>query len=143
LVGSSDFINYFPSFHNGISICARCALAFQFAPLISYRVGGKPCIVSCNNLEVIKELGKEALRYINEQRVLGAYQSKIPQEFTMRNFDRLKTLYSISLTRLQEITGIKELPEKTRRSQFIMLTTTIKIPRESQFTRFPTMYSVL
>lgn len=76
LVGSSDFINFFPSFHNGISICARCALAVQFAPLISYRVAGKPCIISCNNMEVIKELGKEALHYINEQRVLGAYQSK-------------------------------------------------------------------
>jgi len=76
LVGSSSFTNFFPSFQNGISICARCALAIQFAPLISYRAGGKPCIVSCNNPGVIKELGREALHYINEQRVLGAYQSK-------------------------------------------------------------------
>ena len=76
LVGSSDFTNYFPSFHNGISICARCALAFQFAPIVSYKAGGKPCIVSSNNPRVIRELGKEALHYIEVQKVLGAYQSK-------------------------------------------------------------------
>jgi CRISPR-associated protein Cst1 len=76
LVGSSSFTNFFPSFQNGISICARCALAFQFAPLVSYRAGGKPCVISCNNPEILKELGREALHYINEQRVLGVYQSK-------------------------------------------------------------------
>ena len=76
LVGSSDLTNYFPSFQNGISICARCALAIQFAPIVSYRTGGKPCIVSSNNPLVIQELGKEALHYIHEQKLLGAYQSK-------------------------------------------------------------------
>jgi CRISPR-associated protein Cst1 len=76
LVGSGDFTNFFPSFNSGIGICARCALAIQFAPLASYRAGGKPCIVSCNNPDVTKELGREALHFINEQRVLGAYQSK-------------------------------------------------------------------
>jgi len=76
LVGSSDFTNYFPSFQNGISICARCALAIQFAPVVSYKAGGKPCIVSSNNSQVIQELGREALHYIHEQKVLGAYQSK-------------------------------------------------------------------
>jgi CRISPR-associated protein Cst1 len=76
LVGSSTFTNYFPSFQNGISICARCALAFQFAPLVAYKAGGKPCIVSSSNPRVIQELGKEALHYIHEQQVLGAYSSK-------------------------------------------------------------------
>jgi CRISPR-associated protein Cst1 len=76
LVGSSDFTNYFPSFQNGISICARCALAFQFAPIVSYKAGGKPCIISSNNPAVIRELGREAIIYITEQKVLGAYQTK-------------------------------------------------------------------
>jgi len=76
LVGSSTFTNYFPSFQNGVSICAKCALAIQFAPTVSYRAGGKPCIVSSNNPLVIQELGKEALHYIHEQKLLGAYQIK-------------------------------------------------------------------
>ncbi len=76
LVGSSSFTNYFPSFHNGVSICAKCALAIQFAPLVSYKAGGKPCIVSSNNPCVIQELGREAMHYIHEQKLLGAYQLK-------------------------------------------------------------------
>jgi len=76
LVGSSDFTNFFPSFKNGIDICARCALAVQFAPLLFYKTGGKPSAISCNNKDVIKAFGMECIEYIKQKRVLNAFKSK-------------------------------------------------------------------
>jgi CRISPR-associated protein Cst1 len=76
LVGSSDHTNFFPSFKNGIDICARCALAVQFAPILFYKTGGKPSAISCNNKDVIKAFGRECIEYINQKRVLNAFKSK-------------------------------------------------------------------
>lgn len=76
LIGSSDFTNFFPSFKNGIDICARCALAVQFAPMLFYKTGGKPSAISCNNKDVMRAFGMECIEYINKQKVLNAFQSK-------------------------------------------------------------------
>jgi CRISPR-associated protein Cst1 len=76
LIGSSDYTNFFPSFKNGIDICARCALAVQFAPILFYKTGGKPSAISCNNKDVIKAFGMECIEYINKQKVLNAFKSK-------------------------------------------------------------------
>ncbi|MBC8521876.1 MAG: type I-B CRISPR-associated protein Cas8b1/Cst1 [Methanomicrobia archaeon] len=76
LIGSSKYTNFFPSFKNGIDICARCALAVQFAPLLFYKTGGKPSAISCNNKDVIKAFGMECIEYINRQKVLNAFKSK-------------------------------------------------------------------
>ena len=76
LVGSSDFTNFFPSFKNGIDICAKCAFAVQFAPMLFYKTGGKSSALSCSNKDVMKVFGKECLEYINQKRVLNAFQSK-------------------------------------------------------------------
>lgn len=76
LVGSSDFVNFFPSFKNGVDICARCALAVQFAPIVFYKTGGKPTCVSCNNKDVMNAFGKECIAYINQNKLLGAFKSK-------------------------------------------------------------------
>lgn len=76
LIGSSDFINFFPSFKNGIDICARCALAVQFAPLLFYKTGGKPSAISCNNKDVMRAFGMECIEYTNQKKVLNAFQSK-------------------------------------------------------------------
>jgi len=76
LVGSSDFTNFFPSFKNGIDVCARCALAIQFAPILFYKTGGKPSCVSCNNRDILEAFGEECIEHINNSKVLGAFQSK-------------------------------------------------------------------
>jgi hypothetical protein len=68
LIGSSDFTNFFPSFKNGIDICARCALAVQFAPILFYKTGGKPSAISCNNKDVIKAFEMESIEYINQKK---------------------------------------------------------------------------
>lgn len=76
LVGSTEFVNFFPSFKNGIDICARCALAIQFAPILFYKTGGKPSCISCNNKNVIETLGKECIEYINQNKVLNAFENR-------------------------------------------------------------------
>lgn len=76
LVGSSGFTNFFPSFKNGIDVCARCALAVQFAPILFYKTGGKPSCVSCNNRDVLNVFGEECIEYINEHKVTGEFKSK-------------------------------------------------------------------
>lgn len=76
LVGSSDFTNFFPSLKNGMDICARCALAVQFAPLLFYKSGGKPTCISCTNENVMTLFGKDCIEYINKQKVLNAFGSK-------------------------------------------------------------------
>ncbi|VVB55054.1 CRISPR-associated protein (Cas_CXXC_CXXC) [uncultured archaeon] len=76
LVGSSDFTNFFPSFNDGIEICARCALAIQFSPVLYYKTGGKPSCISCNNKEVMQVYGKECIEYITRNKLLGAYKTK-------------------------------------------------------------------
>lgn len=76
LIGSSEFVNFFPSFKNGVDICARCALAVQFAPLVFYKTGGKPACVSCNNKDVMDAFGKECIEHINQNKLLGAFKSK-------------------------------------------------------------------
>ncbi|MCK4518259.1 type I-B CRISPR-associated protein Cas8b1/Cst1 [Candidatus Babeliales bacterium] len=76
LIGSSDFVNFFPSFNNGIEICARCALAMQFAPILYYKTGGKPSCVSCNNRSILEIFAKECIDYINQHKALGSFQSK-------------------------------------------------------------------
>lgn len=76
LIGSSDFVNYSPSFHNGIGVCARCALAIQFAPILYYKTGGKPSCVSCNNRSILEIFAKECIDYINQQNILDSFQSK-------------------------------------------------------------------
>ena len=144
LVGSSDLTNYFPSFQNGISICARCALAIQFAPIVSYRTGGKPCIVSSNNPLVIQELGKEALHYIHEQKLLGAYQSKETSGIFDEKFRSPQNAIfhlAYKVTRLYR--RKKASVAKMKRLLSIISTTTTRIPKESQFTRSRTMFSVL
>jgi len=109
LVGSSKSTNFFPSFQNGVSVCARCALAIQFAPLVSYKAGGKPSIVSSNNHKVIWELGREALHYIRQQKVLGAFQSKdISGIFDEQFHSPQNALFHLAykLTRIYQINGI-------------------------------------
>lgn len=76
LVGSSDFTNFFPSFKNGIDICAKCALAVQFAPILFYKTGGKPSCISCNNIEIMKTFGEECIEYITRNKLLNSYKSK-------------------------------------------------------------------
>jgi len=76
LIGSGSFTNYFPSFQNGLKICARCALAMQFAPLLWYKAGGKPCLVSSNNQALIKEFGLEVFRTIQTRMASGVYESR-------------------------------------------------------------------
>lgn len=76
LVGSGSFTNYFPSFKNGLNICARCALAIQFAPLLWYKAGGKPCLVSSNNHTIIQEFGAEVFRTIRSRLASGEYNSR-------------------------------------------------------------------
>jgi CRISPR-associated protein Cst1 len=76
LVGSGMFINYFPSFQNGLNICARCALAIQFSPLLWYKAGGKPCLISSNNSAIIREFGNDAFRTIRMRLASGEYESK-------------------------------------------------------------------
>lgn len=75
LVGSGSFTNYFPSFRNGLNICARCALAIQFAPLLWYKAGGKPCLISSNNWDIIQEFGAEVFRAIQVRMASGEYES--------------------------------------------------------------------
>jgi CRISPR-associated protein Cst1 len=75
LVGSGSFTNFFPSFRDGLNICARCALAIQFTPLLCYKAGGKPCLVSSNNLAIVREFGKEALRTLRARLASGEYES--------------------------------------------------------------------
>lgn len=76
LVGSSDFTNFSPSFKNGIEICAKCALAVQFAPILFYKTGGKPSCISCNNIEIMKRFGEECIEYITRNKLLNGYKSK-------------------------------------------------------------------
>lgn len=76
LIGSSDFVNFSPSFNNGIGICARCALAIQFAPILYYKTGGKPSCVSCNNRSILEIFAKECIDYINQHKALDSFQSK-------------------------------------------------------------------
>lgn len=76
LVGSSDFVNFFPSFRNGIDICARCALAVQFAPILFYKTGGKPSCINCNNKDVLDIVGKECISYINQNKILNAFKNR-------------------------------------------------------------------
>ncbi len=76
LIGSSDFTNFFPSFKNGIDVCARCALAVQFAPQLFYKTGGKPSAINCNNEDVMLVFGRECIEYINRKMVLNAFKSK-------------------------------------------------------------------
>ncbi len=76
LVGSSDFTNFFPSFNNGIDVCARCALAVQFAPILFYKTGGKPSCISCNNSDVLEVFGKECIDYISQRKVTSEFDSK-------------------------------------------------------------------
>ncbi|WP_292365097.1 MULTISPECIES: type I-B CRISPR-associated protein Cas8b1/Cst1 [unclassified Methanoculleus] len=75
LIGSGSFTNFFPSFQNGLSICARCALAIQFAPLLWYKAGGKPCLVSSNNQNIIREFGAEVFKKIRVRLASGEYES--------------------------------------------------------------------
>jgi CRISPR-associated protein Cst1 len=76
LIGSSDFINYFPSFSNGIYICAVCVLSIQFSPLLFYKTAGKPNVISCNNLDVLKAYGLECINYIQTSKIQGQYDDK-------------------------------------------------------------------
>ncbi|KXS44427.1 MAG: CRISPR-associated protein CXXCCXXC region [Methanolobus sp. T82-4] len=76
LIGSSDFTNFFPSFCNGVEVCAKCALSIQFSPILYYKAGGKPCCVSSNNLHMLEEFGKECIDYIYQHEALGSFQSK-------------------------------------------------------------------
>ncbi len=76
LVGSSDFTNFFPSFKNGIDICAKCALAIQFSPILFYKTGGKPSCISCNNIEIMSTFGAECIEYITRNKLLNGYKSK-------------------------------------------------------------------
>lgn len=75
LIGSGSFTNFFPSFQNGLNICARCALAIQFAPLLWYKAGGKPCLISSNNQVIIQEFGAEVFRMIRARLASGEYES--------------------------------------------------------------------
>src|SRR3990172_10445058 len=76
LVGSSDFTNFSPSLKNGIAICAKCALAVQFAPILFYKTGGKPSCISCNNKDIMKLFGDECNEYITRNKLLNGYKSK-------------------------------------------------------------------
>ncbi|HNX17325.1 MAG TPA: type I-B CRISPR-associated protein Cas8b1/Cst1 [Methanoregula sp.] len=75
LTGSSKFTNFFPSLRNGVTVCARCVFAIQFIPLVSYKIRGKPCIISSNNPEIVKQIAKETIDEINKKRILGDFQS--------------------------------------------------------------------
>jgi CRISPR-associated protein Cst1 len=76
LVGSSDFLNFFPSFGNGVGICARCALALQFSPILFYKVGGKPTCVSFSRKQALEEYGKECVDQVRKNKLLGKYGNK-------------------------------------------------------------------
>lgn len=76
LIGSGSFTNFFPSFQNGLNICARCVLAIQFAPLLWYKAGGKPCLVSSNNHAILQEFGQEVFRTIGARLASGEYESR-------------------------------------------------------------------
>jgi CRISPR-associated protein Cst1 len=76
LIGSGKFANYFPSFQNGLNICAKCALAIQFAPLLCYKAGGKPCLISSNNRELLREFGKDICKTIKTRLASGEYNSQ-------------------------------------------------------------------
>lgn len=75
LIGSGSFTNYFPSFRSGLNICARCAFAIQFSPLLWYKAGGKPCLVSSSNQAIIREFGAEAFRALQARLASGEYES--------------------------------------------------------------------
>lgn len=76
LAGSSLFSNFFPSFQNGIFVCPRCVLAIQFAPLLCYKVGGKPCLISAGNSTLLKAYGKEILTTLKKRFVSGEFSDK-------------------------------------------------------------------
>lgn len=76
LVGSSDFLNFFPSFREGIDICARCALAIQFSPILFYKVGGKPVCVSFSRKQALEEYGAECVEQIRKGRLLQKYENQ-------------------------------------------------------------------
>lgn len=76
LTGTSKFTNFFPSFQNGLSVCSRCALAIQFAPLVFYKAGGKPCLVSSDNQAILQKFAKEALHYQKEGLATGRFNIK-------------------------------------------------------------------
>lgn len=76
LTGTSKFTNFFPSFQNGLSVCSRCALAVQFAPLTYYKAGGKPCLVSSDNPAILRHFAREALAYQREGLATGRFDAK-------------------------------------------------------------------
>ncbi|QXO95657.1 type I-B CRISPR-associated protein Cas8b1/Cst1 [Methanospirillum purgamenti] len=76
LAGSSLFSNFFPSFQDGINVCPRCVLAIQFAPLICYKAGGKPCLISSGNSKIIYEYGKEIITTLKSRLTSGEFFDK-------------------------------------------------------------------
>jgi len=75
LTGSGKFVNYFPSFQDGLDVCARCALAIQFAPLLCYKAGGKPCLISSNNRELMRAFAEDVFKTIRTRLASGEYES--------------------------------------------------------------------
>lgn len=76
LAGSSLFSNFFPSFQDGIHVCPRCVLAIQFAPLLCYKAGGKPCLISSGNHTLLFEYGKEVINNLKLRYSSGEFKDK-------------------------------------------------------------------
>lgn len=76
LAGSYYLSNFFPSFQQGIHVCPRCVLAIQFAPLLCYKAGGKPCLISSGNLNLLKAYGKEVLTALKSHYTSGEFANK-------------------------------------------------------------------
>ncbi|HPP78394.1 type I-B CRISPR-associated protein Cas8b1/Cst1 [Methanospirillum sp.] len=76
LAGSSLFTNFFPSFQEGIYVCPRCVLAIQFSPLLCYKAGGKPCLISSGNRTLLFEYGKEIIHTLKLRYSSGEFNDK-------------------------------------------------------------------
>lgn len=97
LTGTGKFVNYFPSFQNGMTVCPKCLLAFQFFPVITYKAGGKPCLVSSNNANLIYKFGEEALKSVEEKLADGFMENKDSSGIYDENFKNpLNALFNLA-----------------------------------------------
>ena len=76
LAGSYHLSNFFPSFQQGIHACPRCVFAIQFSPLLCYKAGGKPCLISSGNILLLTEYGKEIIKGLKSRSASGEFNDK-------------------------------------------------------------------
>lgn len=71
LVGSGNLVNFFlDPFSSGLDVCSQCAFAVQFAPLMFYKIGGKPVCIS-TNYEIMQMFAEEFIAFHNKNKILG------------------------------------------------------------------------